>query len=93
MTNDNILLEVVRICKTVESAMLTEFARCRKDGDDPSPEVMIDAEHQLFIAANELLFKRHSLPNPFIVGDKDEFECRAAYIDQETENIIKKGEG
>jgi len=87
MTNDNILLEVVTVCKTVQLAMLKEFARCRKDNDTPNPEVMIAAEHQLFAAANDLLFDRHRLGHGLKVD-----EVTAGKGDEKVERIVKEGQ-
>jgi len=86
MTNDNILLEIVRTCKSVETAMLKEFARCRKENDTPNPEIMIAAEHQLFAAANDLLFGRHRLGHGLKVD-----EVTVGKADEAVERIVKEG--
>lgn len=55
------LLEIVRTCKAVESAMLSEHHRCEMGRDRPDPNVLLTAERELSEAANTLLFFRHEL--------------------------------
>jgi len=79
-----------RYFKSIVMGLDNEIFRCQEQPDTPNGTTLVGLEVKAREMANELKVLRIHLPRkPFIVSDEEEFEARAASIDEDVERAIK----
>jgi len=79
-----------RYFKSIVTGLDNEIARMERYRTEASSDTLLGLEIKAREGASELQFARYNRKQPpFIVGDEEEFEARAASIDEKTDNIIK----